>query len=234
MSVGKCGSGAFVLALAVGMASACSSGSSSSKSPSTTSATTKANFCSAEATINKASVSAHSPQDFLNVLKANGPAISTLDKDAPAGQVGSEARALVAAANKALAANSPDALDSVPHSYSGDIDSYCGIDGNGDPLPAYFAQGKGTPFCAAIDQINAGASNAQSASDILNFLKGHQQLLSQAGANDSNLPNPLKAEVQGLVSAAQKAVATDNADLLNSSAVQKGAMDASLYCGQDQ
>lgn len=221
---------AVALALVAGAGSACSSGGSKSSSGQSN----KAAFCAAEVTINRAGANASSPQDFLNVLKANGPAITALGKNAPSGKIGTEAKALVKAANTAVAANSTDALQNVPQSYSGDIDTYCGVDGNGDPLPAYFAQGKGTQFCAAEEQIDAGTSQAQSADDVLTFLKAHQSLVSQMAANSSNLPSTLKSEVQTLVSAAQQAIATNNSDPLNNADVQNDAADASLYCGENQ
>ena len=232
---------ALTLAMAVGTATACSSSSkSASSSSSSTSATgsanasTKSAFCSAEITINKASVSANSDQDFLNVLKANQPAISALDQDAPAGKIGTEAKALAATAHKAIAANSTDPLNTVPRSYSSDIDGYCGVDGNGDPLPSYFGQGKGTKFCQVEAQLNAGTSNAQGPSDLLAFLKSHQDLVSQAATDVSSLPSPVQAETQTLITAVQKAIATNNPSLLETQDVQKGAMDSSLYCGEDQ
>lgn len=226
------------LAIAAGTAAACSSSSKPSTSPTSVAApanaSTKADFCSAEVTINKAGSNVSSAQDFLNVLKANGPAISTLDKDAPVGKIGTEAKALVSAANSALASNNPDALNNVPRSYSGDIDSYCGVDGNGDPLPSYFAQGKGSQFCDVDSQLNAGAGNAESPSDLLAFLKSHQDLVSQAAASMSSLPSPVQSETQTLITAVQRAIATNNADLLNGQDVQNGVTASSLYCGEDQ
>jgi len=221
---------AVAMVLVAGAGSACSSSGSKSSSGQST----KAAFCSAEVTINKAGANASSAQDFLAVLKANGPAIAALGKNAPSGKIGTEAQALVKAADTAVASNNTDSLQNVPQSYSGDIDTYCGVDGNGDPLPAYFAQGKGTQFCAAETQIDAGTSQAQSADDVLNFLKAHQGLVSQVAANTSNLPGNLEPEVHTLVSSAQQAIATNSSDPLNSQDVQNAASDASLYCGENQ
>ena len=217
-------------ALVAGAVTACSSGGTKSSS----SASTKAAFCSANVTIDKAAANAQSPQDFLTVLKQNGPALAAMRKNAPAGRIGTEAKALVGTADKAVSSNNINDLEQVPQSYGGDIDTFCGVDGNGDPLPAYFAQGKGSQFCSAIDQINTGTSQAQGPDDILAFLKAHQDLVAQVSSNAGNLPASLKSEVQTLVGSARQAIATNKSDPLGSPDVQNDAADASLYCGQNQ
>jgi hypothetical protein len=236
-----------ILALVVAGATACSnSGGKSSTSTSTTASTAaststtvatdahKSAFCSADITLDQAGSNASSATDLITALKADHPALTTFAADAPAGQVGTEAKALVNAVNASIASNDPTALEQVPSNYGGDVDTYCGVDGNGDPLPAFFNQGKGSQFCDAIVQIDAGTNAAQSADDVLTFFKAHQNLVTQAGANLTGLPSPINTEAQALVAAAKQALAANNSDALNSDDIQSDAVDASLYCGDNQ
>lgn len=226
-----------VLALVALGASACGGGSTGTQasSASTSAASgTKAAFCAADVTIDKAGAQAQSGSDFLSVLKNNAAALSDLQKNAPAGKVGTEAKALVQGADAAVAANDPSKLAQVPGSYGADVDTYCGVDGNGNILPSYFGAGKGTPICSVNSQINAGTNAAQSPADVLAFLKAHPNLVSQFAADVADLPGSIKSTAQSLVSTAQQAIATNNADLLSTNAVTTESMDVSLYCGQNQ
>ena len=209
-------------------------GTGCSSSGSKTAATTsqKAAFCAADVTLDKAGSAVNSPSAFLDVLKANPTAIAALQANAPSGKVGTEAKALVSAANSAVASNNANSLSQVPNSYGADVDTYCAVDGNGDPLPSYFGVGKGSAFCSVNDQISAGTTAAQSPADILVFLKAHQNLVNQVGNDLGSLPSSLKSEVQTLVATSQQAIATNNSNLLTQ-AIGKDAMDADLYCGKN-
>lgn len=204
----------------------------SSSNP-TGSAAQKSAFCGANVAIDKASSNVNSPAGFLSVLKAHQSQLDTMKSNLPAGSLGSEARAEVNAAEQAIAKNSTNAFNNVPSGAGGDLDTYCGVDVIGNPLPSYFATGKGTALCSVQGQINAGTSNAQGPSDVLTFLKAHQNLVSQFAAAVPSLPTSLVAEGQALVTSAQQAIATNNANLLTQ-AIQKDGMDISLYCGENQ
>lgn len=219
--------------LALG-AAACGGTSTPQASSTSTTMSTKTAFCAADVTIDKAGAQAMTAGDFLTVLKNNSAALNAMKQDAPSGQVGTEAKALVGSAESAVAANSASDLASIPNSYGADIDTYCGVDGSGDALPAYFGTGKGTQFCSVNEQISAGTNSAQSGSDVLTFLKAHQSLVDQFAAQVPNLPSSIKSTARSLVSSAEQAIASNNADLLSSSAVTTDAMDVGLYCGQNQ
>jgi hypothetical protein len=192
----------------------------------------KSAFCGANDAIDRAGANVNSAAGFLAVLKTHQAQLSTMKDNLPPGSVGAEARQLVNAAQQAVAQNSINPLNGGPTS-GGDVDTYCGVDGNGNPLPSYFATGKGTALCAANDQINAGTANVSTPSDILAFLKAHQNLVNQVGAALSSLPSSLTAEGQQLVTTAQQAIATNNPNLLTPT-IGKDAMDISLYCGHNQ
>lgn len=204
----------------------------SSSNP-TGSAAQKSAFCGANIAIDKASANVNSAADFLAVIKAHRSQLDTMKSNLPPGSIGTEARQIVNAAEQAIAHNSANSLNNVPAAASGDLDTYCGVDSNGSPLPSYFGAGKGTTLCSVQAQINAGTTNAQGPSDVLAFLKAHQDLVSQFAAAVSSLPSSLMAEGQQLVTTAQQAIATNNANLLTQ-ATAKDGMDISLYCGENQ
>ncbi|HET6964553.1 MAG TPA: hypothetical protein VFH58_07240 [Acidimicrobiales bacterium] len=223
--------------VAIGSAACGSSGSTNAASTSTTSGANakKTAFCNANKTLDKASSSVNTSADFLAVLKANASTLATLKANLPPGKVGAEASALVEAANNAVATNNPNALFNPSlRSDGGDVDTYCGTDGSGDPLPPYFGAGKSTAFCSVNDQINAGTESAQSGADTLTFLAAHQDLVNQFANDVPGLPSSIRSQAQTLVTTARQAIATKNGDLLNTQAIGTDAMNVSLYCGQNQ
>ena len=220
--------------LGLGAAACGSSGSTNASSTSTTSGT-KAAFCAANVTLDKASSTVNSGAEFLTVLKQHSATLDTLQKNVPAGKIGTEAKALLQAARTAVATNNVNALEAPNLQSDGaDIDTYCGVDGSGDPLPSYFGAGKGSNACQIQNQISAGTSNANGPADLLTFLSAHQNLVSQFAAAVPNLPASIKSQAQTLVTTVQQAIATHNADLLGTQAISNDAMNVSLYCGQNQ
>jgi hypothetical protein len=218
-------------------AAACGSSGSNNASSSTSSSTSapanKTAFCAGNVTIDKASANTSSSAEFLAVLKANTAALDALESNAPAGKIGTEAKALVSFARNAVATNNASLLDSPPaslNSAGADIDTYCGVTGSGDPVPAYFAKGKGTALCSANSQIDAG-TNTPDPAGLLAFLKTHQSLIDQFASHISELPASLQPGAQGLVSTARSAIASNNAQALQTPAVQTASMDVDLYCG---
>lgn len=195
------------------------------------SASTKAAFCAADIKLDKVTGSAGSLEQVLSVLKDNAGTLSTLRANAPSGKIGTETKALLQTIDSAEASNNTNLLQSVPPSYGGDLDTYCGVDANGNPLPAYFAHGKGSSFCQAVAQIDNGTAQAQSADDVLTFLKGHQALLSQAAAGDGGLPSPVNTEAQSFLAASQQAVSSNSSAPLQNDQLGTDIGDMDLYCG---
>ena len=154
----------FVGMAAVGV-TACSSNSSSTTT--TAGATnTKAVFCGYQTTLDKGSANVNSDADFLAYLKANQALIDNLAKSIPNDSIKAQATTLYAAAKKAISDNSTNALnDPSINSDGAAVDTYCGVQGDGTPLPANFAAGKGTPMCAAEATLSAGAGNAATPAD---------------------------------------------------------------------
>ncbi|HUI03907.1 MAG TPA: hypothetical protein VLZ77_10220 [Acidimicrobiales bacterium] len=221
-----------VLGLVAAGAAACGS---SGPSAGDSAAAHKRLFCAADVTLDKAAANATSAAGFLAVLKAHPSQLAAIKDNAPAGKAGSEARALAGAAQKAVADNNIDALnDPSLESAGGDIDTYCGVDGVGDPLPSYFAAGKTSAFCSASNSINNGTSDATGPADVLTFLKAHTSLLDQMASQLAALPAAVKADAQDLVNTARSAVSGNNADELGTQTVQSDSMTVNLYCGINQ
>ncbi|MDR3649087.1 MAG: hypothetical protein P4L20_08355 [Acidimicrobiales bacterium] len=213
--------------LALGVAACGSSNNTAANA-----AARKKAFCGANDKIDKAGANVTSAAGFLAVLKANTTALDAMDNNAPAGKVGKDARALVSLARSAVKANNANILISSPN--GGDVDTYCGVDGNGDPLPSYFAAGKGSPFCSVSNSIDAGTQNADSASAVLAFLAGHQALINQYATYVPNLPTSIRSDAQTLVTTARAATAANNANQLGTQTVSNASIAVQLYCGKNQ
>ena len=229
--------GALMLIASIGAAcgssgntTAATGGSGGSTAASTSA--NKAGFCADLVKIDKAGMNATSAQSFLQILQANQSVLADMAKHLPGGSLGAEAQQVLNAANTAINTNNTGALNSPSLSHSGgDLDTYCGVDVNGAPLPNYFGQGKASAFCVADTQISQGTSTATDPSSILAFLSSHQSLVNQFGANISGLPTSIKSEAQSLFSAAQSAISSNNASALGAPAVSTDANDVDLYCG---
>jgi hypothetical protein len=103
-------------------------GSSSSGS---SSVANKANFCAANATLDKATASVTTPDQLLTALKANQSAIDEFGKTAPSA-IKAQAQALVQGANAAIKANTVKAFNTQKFATAGQaVDTYCGQAANG-------------------------------------------------------------------------------------------------------
>jgi hypothetical protein len=218
----------FLVGMAAVGVTACSSNSSST---STTAAATnsKAVFCGYNTTLDKGSSSVNSAASFLAYLKANQTLIDNLSKSIPNDSIKAQATALLNAANKAVSTNDINALNDP--SISGDgaaVDTYCGVQGNGTPLPANFAAGKGSTFCADEAAISAGLTNAATPADAVTFLKANQAKINDFSAN---IPAAVQSDAQSLVTAANAAVTSNDGTQVQTQAVGMAANNVDLYCG---
>jgi hypothetical protein len=215
-------------------AAACGSSSTSSTTASGI-PSTKAAFCDANVTIDKAAANTITAVGFLAVLKANQASLDVMEKNAPAGQLRTDAREFVEAARAAITSNNANGLNNNSVNInSAKLDTYCGVDGNGDPLPAYFAAGKGSAFCSTSGAISAGVNPAVDAAGVLAFLAAHQNLLDQYASDISRLPSSVRADAQILVTTARAAIASNNATNLGTPEVSQASMQVELYCGTNR
>jgi len=200
-------------------------------STSTGSQAQKSAFCGANDAIDKASANVNSDAGFLAVLKTHRPQLDTMKNNLPPGSLGTKARQLVNAAEQAIAQNSTNALNNAPS--GGDLDTYCGVDGNGNRLPSYFATGKGTAFCNGFLPIFQAVGNANTPADKLKALVANKAKIAQLATEVSALPSSIQSKASATVSTAQTAIAQNSAAAL----AQNGngpAQFVALYCGQNQ
>jgi hypothetical protein len=225
-----CGAVALTIGLAAG--SMVASGSSLATAATTTGAH-KTAFCAGNLKIDKASATVNSEAGFLTVLKHSKAALSAMGKNLPSGTVGSDARKEIAAAQKAIASGNVNDLNTVPQSAGGDIDTYCGVDGNGNALPSYFATGKGSSFCATFLPIFAAVGNANGPAGALAALEANKTQIAQLATEVSGLPASIQAKASATVTMAQTAITQNSAASLNGNG--NGPADAvALYCGQNR
>jgi len=192
----------------------------------------KAAFCGANDAIDRASANVTSDAGFLAVLKSHTNDLAVMKKDAPPGSLGQLARELVSAAEAALASDNASALNNLPDGAA--IDTYCGVDGNGNRLPSYFGAGKTSAFCAKFVPIYVAVGNASNNAGVLAALTSHQAQISQLASELSTLPKSIKAKATATVEKAQKAIASQNPALIEGGGGNGPASYVALYCGQNQ
>jgi len=226
-----CGAVALTIGLAAGSTAA--SASSSATAAIATSGAHKTAFCAGNVKIDKAGASVNSEAGFLTVLKHNKAALSAMGKNLPSGTIGTDARKEIAAAQKAIATGNVNDLNTVPQSAGGDIDTYCGVDGNGNALPSYFATGKGSSFCATFLPIFAAVGNANGPAGALAALEANKTQIAQLATEVSGLPASIQAKANATVTMAQTAITQNSAASLNGNG--NGPADAvALYCVQNR
>jgi hypothetical protein len=224
-----------VLVFFVGMAAvgvtACSSNSSST---STTAAATntKAVFCGYNTALDKGSSNVSTQADFLAYLKAHQALLDNLAKSIPNDSIKAQATTLVHAAQAAVAANNVSALNDPAISSGGAaVDTYCGTQGDGTPLPANFAAGKGTPLCTADATLSAGAGNAATPADQLAFLAANQATINAFAAAIPSAPSDIQTAATTLVTTTKAAIAANDPSPMGAQAFQDAGNMVDLYCG---
>lgn len=194
----------------------------------------KTAFCGGNITIDKASTNVDSDAGFLTVLKQHKSALSAMDKNLPSGTLGTEARDEIAAAQAAIASGNVSDLNTVPAAAGGDIDTYCGVDSNGQALPSYFGKGKATAFCSTFLPIYEAVSNAPSAAARTAAFTAHQTQINQLASELSTLPKAIKAKATTTVAKAQAAIKANNSASATTGSGSGAATYVALYCGQNQ
>ena len=192
----------------------------------------KAAFCGANESIDRASANVNSNAGFLAVLKSHSRDLAILKKNAPSGALGQQVQQVVSAAQAAIAANNANDLNNLPN--GGSIDTYCGVDGNGNPLPSYYGKGTTTAFCTTFVPVWQGTQNATDKAGVLAVLTAHQAQITQLASELSSLPKSIKAKATATVDKAQTAVTTKNPSALGGGNGNGPAIDVALYCGQNQ
>jgi hypothetical protein len=225
-------SGAVALTIGLAAGSTAASGSISAAGA-TTAAARKTAFCGGNLKLDKAAATVNSNAGFLAVLKQNKSALSAMDKDLPSGKLGTEARQLIATAQAAIASGNANDLNNISSSVSGDVDTYCGVTGNGSPLPAYFAKGKGSSFCTTFLPIFGAVGNANSPAAVLAALDANKTQIAQLATEVSALPASIKAKASATVSKAQTAITQHSAASIQGNGNGSAAAVA-LYCGQNE
>jgi len=191
----------------------------------------KAAFCGANESIDRASANVTTNAGFLAVLKSHAHDLTIMKKDAPAGSLGQTVQETISAAEAALSANNANDLNNLPS--SGGIDTYCGVAGNGKPLPSYFGTGKTTAFCSTFLPIFEAVGNAPNAAGVLAALTAHQAQISQLASELPTLPKSIKAKATTTVATAQAAIKANNAAAITGSG-SGSAQSVALYCGQNE
>lgn len=188
-------------------------------------------FCVDDVKLDKAFANVQNTSDELAAIKANQPTINDLAAHLPPGRVGTEAKQVLDGVRQAISTNDATALTNLPRSYGGDIDTYCGVDTNGNPLPTDFAKGKGTASCDAEATLSNGIGSASDPTAALAFLRSHQTEINTFAAGVSGLPSALQPAAQDLISTARTAISSNDPTGLTNQTFQEAASAMDLYCG---
>lgn len=191
----------------------------------------KAAFCGANDSIDRASANVDSNAGFLAVLKKHTHDLTVLKQNAPPGAMGQTVKEVVTEAEAAIFSNDANDLNKIPS--GGNIDTYCGVNGNGAPLPSYFGAGKTTTFCSTFLPVFQSVSNAQGAAAVLSTLTADKTQISQLASELSKLPKSIKAQATITVDKAQAAIESNNAAAIKGNG-SGSASYVALYCGQNQ
>jgi hypothetical protein len=191
----------------------------------------KAAFCGANDSIDRASANVSSNAGFLAVLKKHTRDLTVLKENAPPGAMGQTVKEVVTEAEAAISSNNANDLNNIPG--GGNIDSYCGVNGNGAPLPSYFGAGKTTAFCSSFLPIFEAVGNAPNAAGVLSALTADKSQISQLASELSTLPKSIKAKATTTVDKAQAAITTNNTAAIKGNG-SGSAQDVALYCGQNE
>ena len=194
---------------------------------------TKGAFCGANNTIDRDTANVESAAGFVKALKAHTHQIDVMKSNLPPGSVGQEAKKLLNIAQSVIAGGNPNQFFSAAGNSSGDIDTYCGVQENGKPLPAYFKQGTNTSFCKTFLPVYEAVSNASSDAATLSAVTSHQAQINQLASELSTLPKSIKTQATGLIQTAQAAIAASSATPITNDTSDNPA-DVALYCGQNE
>jgi hypothetical protein len=190
-------------------------------------------FCAADDTIDRDTANVQSEAGFVRALKTHKHQIDVMKANLPSGSVGQDAKKLLNIAESVIAGGNPNQFFAAAGNSSGDIDTYCGVQETGKPLPAYFKQGAKTSFCKTFLPVYEAVSNATSDAATLSAVTSHQTQLNQLASELSTLPKSIKTQATGLIQTAQSAIAANSGTpIINDTS--DNPTDVALYCGQNQ
>ena len=191
----------------------------------------KAAFCSANDSIDRASANVNSNAGFLAVLKKHSHDLTDPEGERPGGSDGSDRQRGGRRGGGGNLFQQRQRSHNIPD--GGSIDTYCGVNGNGAPLPSYFGTGKATAFCSTFLPIFEAVGNAPNAAGVLRALTADKSQISQLASELTTLPKSIKAKATTTVDKAQAAITSDNAAAIRGNG-SGSAQDVALYCGQNE
>ncbi len=190
----------------------------------------KTAFCSANDAIDRASVPAMTNDQYLAVLKANSRELAVMKQNLPPGKLGRVALQLINQANAAISSNNANNAHDL--GASGQLDTYCRVNGDGQPLPPYFDRGNGTAFCKGFLPIFDGVTKAPNAAGILAVFNSHKAVVSQLASEVSRLPKSIRAKATATTNEAKAIIAANNPETVSLEALTP-ALPVAVYCGRN-
>ena len=76
------------------------------------------------------------------------------------------------------------------------MDTYCGVQGNGHPLPEYYNKGTTTVFCKTFLPVYEAVSNTTSDAATLSAVTSHQTQINQLASELSTVPKSSRTKRQ--------------------------------------
>jgi hypothetical protein len=211
------------------VASALAACAAPSSKPIVTAQNVKAVFCQDNAMLSKESASATSSADFVSILRTDTAAVNGFAHNIPSAGIRSDAEKLVAATRSSLASNNASAFNAPDVVAAGaHVDTYCGQQSDGSPLPKNFAAGRGTAFCTVEATITTGLEGSATPAAAVTFLKNNTTALDTFVAKT---PVAEQSDAQSLLSAARSAVTQNDGTKILTQATASVLNSLDLYCG---
>ena len=98
-------------------------------------------FCGADDTIDRDTANVELAAGFVKALKAHKHQIDVMKANLPSGSVGQDAKKLLTIAESVIAGGNPNKFFAAAGNSSGAIDTYCGVQGNGQASACLFQAG---------------------------------------------------------------------------------------------
>ncbi|MGH9121835.1 MAG: hypothetical protein ACRDYC_07790 [Acidimicrobiales bacterium] len=192
-------------------------------------------FCGFWDQVDQEIANATSPSQSFQIVKANPGIVADLAGTVPVGAVSSVINPYVTALQTGLQAGSFNDItrSSTLMMDRIEIDTYCGVDGKGTILPAYFDAGAASEVCQSYVPFENAVDLANSAKAVASAIRNHSSQLAKFTAETSQLPGTLAAEGQVVATVANHVKSTGNGgEILNATtALATDTSDVQLYCG---
>jgi hypothetical protein len=111
------------------------------------------------------------------------------------------------------------------------VDTYCGVQGDGNPLPSYFDQGQATSECAQYAAIDTKLAGSTTVAEALSSIESEKAGIDALAATAALV---IQRSALTIASNVNTAISEQSVTPLESSSETQAVTAISLYCGINQ